>query len=374
MTSTVQAISQSQSLAAVRNLISFAVSCITYSRGLCSDEDYEERDICGLKIKCMLPISTEASQISMWLRNGVFDALEKNYLKEMALCIYADDLSELLESYCFGFAYNSDGTRAQMGLTQTSEVNGSQRKCEIISNDGSVTQVRRNRKVSKEVLMQMLIQMVDKVINVTGNLPPLLRDRVLTMRLTYYDDVTPPAYEPPFFRPASERMVSLYHDEQRDNVNFGSMDTGYHLFSMSIRHPLVASMHRDKMRSCPTAETLRTATEPSAPVDQTSQSALSSAADRHSRKEAACAAAAEERGRITCAKIHELQTMEAIAAKKEPLRSREIVVLLFTSFILTRAAAFEHGRGRVTLAEVQQYIEEVCPLEIGMDIAISYPR
>lgn len=64
MTSTTVAVSQTQSLAAIRNFIRASISCITYARGLCNDSAFESKPFLGFELKHMVPKTLEAKTLS----------------------------------------------------------------------------------------------------------------------------------------------------------------------------------------------------------------------------------------------------------------------------------------------------------------------
>jgi len=47
------------------------------------------------------------------------------------------------------------------------------------------------------------------------------------MKLHYYDEVTPPDYEPPYFK-AGDIKDYFYFPLKPDSVNVGKVETGYH--------------------------------------------------------------------------------------------------------------------------------------------------
>ncbi|CBZ38555.1 hypothetical protein, conserved [Leishmania donovani] len=246
MTSTVTAVNQTQSLAAIRNFVRASVSCITYARGLCSDNAYEQRPFLGLPLRQLIPSTTESVTISEWIEKGAFDALNRNYLKEMSLCVYDAACRELLESYCFGFNYTGDGERAQMTLNAAQTIADGANTTAVSQSSGGAVGIPtyRKRRCSKQEIQHLLTSILERLMDVVESLPPMLSERVLTMRLTYYDAVTPASYEPPCFAPASEHMARLYQDEVKHHVHIGSVDTSHHLFSVAIRHPLLQQIHR----------------------------------------------------------------------------------------------------------------------------------
>ncbi|KAG5463941.1 hypothetical protein LSCM1_00114 [Leishmania martiniquensis] len=250
MTSTVTAVNQTQSLAAIRNFVRASVSCITYARGLCSDNAFEQRPFLGLPLRQLIPSTTESITISEWIEKGAFDALNRNYLKEMSLCVYDSECRELLESYCFGFNYTGNGERAQMTLNASQTIAGGAAKTALphrSSGDVAIPAYRK-RRCTKQEVQELLTSILERLMDVVESLPPLLSERVLTMRLTYYDEVTPASYEPPCFAPASDHMARLYQDEVRHHVHIGSIDSSHHLFSVAIRHPLLQQIHSQATR------------------------------------------------------------------------------------------------------------------------------
>ncbi|KPA79999.1 hypothetical protein ABB37_05031 [Leptomonas pyrrhocoris] len=446
MTATVTAVNQTQSLAAIRNFVRAAVSFITYARGLCNDNAYAQRPFLGLPLRQLIPSTTESVTISEWIERGAFDALNRNYLKEMSLCVYDEECRELLESYCFGFNYSADGQRAQMSLTasQNAEVhapdsqtsgggersargkrNGGELMTPITTDSAPITAravpAYRRRRCSKQEVQRMLSHILERLLDVVGCLPPLLSKRVLTMRLTYYDEITPRDYEPPCFAPASRRMLDLYQEEVKLHVHIGSMDTSHHFFSVAIRHPLlhqVQSQRADQRtsatgsvgegegasagQSAPLRSHLDStfSSEPmmqeSAPrgvdcdgeqqkvtVSERRRSFVSRKASdaRHGSLSSEDGGAAAG-GRETCAgdvardnrcchidSVRQLVEEAAAVPPKRVLKHRELIYLLLASFVFAHAPSVHGGRGRISRGDVEAYRVQSCPLDVSEDVA-----
>ncbi|EAU88835.2 hypothetical protein CC1G_13888 [Coprinopsis cinerea okayama7 len=110
-----QAITQTQSLAAVQTLLRAGLSCITFLRNLLPEENFAESHLTtaddsiisssdadatpmnktrsnkvnGFRIMTMVRGYTdEADRILNYLENGIFDALEKQYLRSFIFAIY----------------------------------------------------------------------------------------------------------------------------------------------------------------------------------------------------------------------------------------------------------------------------------------------
>lgn len=363
MTSTVAAVTQAQSLAAIRNFIRASVSCITYSRGLCSDDSFERRPFLGIELRHMVPITSEALAISEWIEKGAFDALRKNYLKEMSLCVYNRNCSELLESYCFGFSYSSDGQRAKLSLTSSHGA----------SQEGSDTRfIRpafRKRRCTKQEVQQVLVDVLTKLVEVVESLPPLLSDRVLTMRLTYYDETTPSNYEPPCFAPASDHMVRLYKDEQQYNVNIGSMDTSHHLFSVSIRHPLLAQVHHQHAAEYEkiAASTLNSWAAESAALSATMDTSAAHR-DGAAGTEYHDPSSREAADELHPGTVRALRSLQQLVDTCAPLCSCDVAVLLVVCFAMATAMG---ARGRLTFTDLQDFLRNVCPVPISVSAATA---
>ncbi|KEG14982.1 HORMA domain containing protein [Trypanosoma grayi] len=356
MTSTAAEVTQVQSLAAIRNFIRVAVSCVTYLRGLCSDESYQPRQFLGLQLKQLVRASPEADAISQWMEEGAFDALNKGYLKELALCIYTPNCAELLESYCFTLSYSPDGKRAALTFESNSQRNGTG-KAPVDVVTGVVN--RRKRRTRQEV-QQALAGIITKLMEVVEGLPPLLCERVLVMQLTYYEDVTPPSYEPPCFSPANVHLANLHRQEQRNSTNIASLDTGHHVMSVTIRHRFFDRLFSQssflKGNCALTAST----------ADTTATGTDEGAASRNKDNTDAAYR------RMPTIKELAQQCSSGQTEKNSHLHSEDITFLIFASFILTKSPAVH--RGRVSVGEIEDYLRVACPMEVTLESALQMMR
>ncbi|KAG8346001.1 HORMA domain [Trypanosoma vivax] len=357
MSATLTEVTQTQSLAAVRNFIRVTVSCVTYLRGLCSDESYQPRQFLGLHLKQLTRTSPEADTISRWMEDGAFDAINKGYLKELALCIYTPNCCELLESYSFNLSYSQDGQRAALTFA-----GGSQSGATDQSFGGDMSTQRAvlvsggQRRRSREEVQQALARVITKIMEVVEALPPLLCERVLTMQLKYHEDVTPPLYEPPCFTQASKCLVLANRKTKNDSMSVATLDTGHHALSIMIRHRFFERFQ--DQASSPNA----TPGEVGASLDRSIIPQL--------RNYGAVLSSNHQVGGTTVLK----GTQPAANATKlhnpnEPfqqhLRVYDVAFLVFTSFVITKSPAI--SRGRVSVGEVADYLRVACPVEIGMD-------
>ncbi|KAK9235434.1 HORMA domain-containing protein [Lipomyces kononenkoae] len=220
---------QSQEL--VQTFISAAFGCITFLRGLFSDDNYiEERFIGGSATTPLNPrdyvrlkklkrgLSDQADLFLDWIERGIFDALEHKYLKAVLFGIYLDPRhpTDVAETYTFNVAYRDDNAP----------------DLEITDDRGEKISVG----VTYDDARKTLQQMMRRFITLTQTLPPLPDDRYLTIRLLF-DESCPPDYQPPGFKDASddrELQFSLEDGEQIDRQDAGTLNAGWHTVSLKI--------------------------------------------------------------------------------------------------------------------------------------------
>jgi len=128
-----------------------------------------------------------------WIK-GVFDAVDKKYLRMIIFGIYhsTSDPNTLLEMYTFRFSYK-DGA----GL-------------EIYRNDCRISSTSTASETKKAT-----ISLLRSLCNLIKTFRPLPDDVQVTMKLYYYDDVTPEDYEPPGFKPAETDVICLEGIDRR---------------------------------------------------------------------------------------------------------------------------------------------------------------
>ncbi|RPB07219.1 HORMA-domain-containing protein [Morchella conica CCBAS932] len=243
-----QSLKFEQSLELVRTLLGASIGCLSFLRGLLPEECFVEKryggkssaamsyrsftsDIddesfkkgsagSGTRVKRLRRgYSGEADQLLDWLEIGIFDALQKGYLKAVQLAIYVDKEHPeiIVESYTFSFSYREkeDGTSA-IGLRVT-DING--------------------RGVTVEDANKNLQLMMRRLIVITQNLPPLPDQRWLTIRLHYLDH-TPSDYNPPSFVRVSANASPLqFHENDANDIErleVGSLNAGFHAISLKI--------------------------------------------------------------------------------------------------------------------------------------------
>ncbi|XP_032851059.1 HORMA domain-containing protein 2 isoform X3 [Tyto alba] len=189
---------EQQSVVLVERLLAISVSCITYMRGLFPESSYGTRyldDLC-LKILREDKSCLGSLQIVKWIQ-GCFDALERQYT--------------VTELYQFKFKYKKEVPQMDIISNQMNFVNG----------------------VCSEDVKQASRLLIRKLYLLMQNLGPLPSDITLTMKLLYYNDVTPKDYQPPGFKEDGS-PGDLFFDGDPVNVRVGSVSTSFHVMKMRV--------------------------------------------------------------------------------------------------------------------------------------------
>ncbi|NWV77520.1 HORM1 protein, partial [Dasyornis broadbenti] len=203
---------EQQSLMLVKRLLAVAVSCITYLRGIFPESAYGTRymdDVC-VKILREDKNCPGSTQLVKWML-GCYDALQKKYLRQIVLAVYtqADDPQTVTECYHFKFKYTHNAPLLDFGSMDKS--------------DSTIT-CADTKKAS--------ILLIRKIYILMQNLSPLPNDVCLTMKLLYYDEVTPPDYQPPGFREA--KYSGMMFNDEPIYLNVGEVPTPFHMLKLKI--------------------------------------------------------------------------------------------------------------------------------------------
>ncbi|XP_041890439.1 HORMA domain-containing protein 1 isoform X1 [Corvus kubaryi] len=204
---------EQQSLMLVKRLLAVAVSCITYLRGIFPESAYGTRymdDVC-VKILREDKNCPGSTQLVKWML-GCYDALQKKYLRQVVLAVYTqqEDPQTVTECYHFKFKYTHKGPLLDFGSKDK-------------KSDSTIT-CADTKKAS--------ILLIRKIYVLMQNLSPLPSDVCLTMKLLYYDEVTPPDYQPPGFREA--KYGGMMFNEEPMYLNVGEVPTPFHMLKLRI--------------------------------------------------------------------------------------------------------------------------------------------
>jgi len=204
---------EAQSSLLMKKLISVAVSNISYSRQLFPEDSFAKKSLDKLPLKILKEQNTnkEAKQLANYLI-AVFDAIDKRYLKEFILSIYEDPAFPLsvLEVYSFKLSYPSNGITCEL------ELQGKEKNRSI---------TMENIKESTQILLKRLLEM-------TQDLAPIPEQCCLSVRLTYYDEVTPSDYHPKGFISTEYEMPQPRNGAPSGQV--GRITTQHHSLGIAL--------------------------------------------------------------------------------------------------------------------------------------------
>lgn len=224
-TDTKQEITNNQSQALIKDLVSISLHCITFLRNIFGDDNYadknfvcnENRDIQNksnsVKTKQLVEgISSEADTFIKWIENGIGSALSLQYLQALQFGIYIDEKNpvRLSETYLFQFDY----TNGNISLA----VNN-QKKCQILP------ELSAREKVQ---------QLIKRLIVLTQTFCPLPEQKHISVRLLF-NEKCPKDYQPPFFKDASNlESPTIAIDQENSKDDIGSVNTGYNSISIKV--------------------------------------------------------------------------------------------------------------------------------------------
>ncbi|XP_054720495.1 HORMA domain-containing protein 1-like [Uloborus diversus] len=166
----------------IKKIVAVSLSAITYYRGVFPERAYGERKIGGIKVKVLTEDSgLESVSSFIELIRSCYDAVDKKYLQQMKIGICRDpkNKNEVIESYCLTFRY-------------------SDKENSITCNKKKVSSL-----TSDDPTVQATLMMLKHIHSVNEILEDLPKNSFLTVKLLYYDDVTPPDYEPEGFEPST---------------------------------------------------------------------------------------------------------------------------------------------------------------------------
>ncbi|NXE57337.1 HORM1 protein, partial [Casuarius casuarius] len=206
---------EQQSLILVKRLLAVAVSCITYLRGIFPESAYGTRYLDDLCVKILredrnCPGST---QLVKWYANfNMCTVLNRLHVFILKIQVYThpEDPQTITECYHFKFKYTHNGP-----LLDFSSKNK--------QNDSTIT-CADTKKAS--------VLLIRKIYVLMQNLGPLPNDVCLTMKLFYYDEVTPPDYQPPGFKEGE--CEGMIFEGEPMHLNVGEVPTPFHMLKVKV--------------------------------------------------------------------------------------------------------------------------------------------
>ncbi|NXH41889.1 HORM2 protein, partial [Dicaeum eximium] len=203
---------EQQSLVLVKRLLAISVSCITYMRGLFPESSYGTRYLDELCLKILREDKSclGSLQIVKWIQ-GCFDALEKQYVMIHFCFSLLLHLQTVTEMYQFKFKYKNKVPQMDISSNRREFVAG------LCSKDV--------KQASRLLLRTLYLLMQD--------LGPLPNDITLSMKLLYYNDVTPKDYQPPGFKEDGSPGDLLFAGDPI-NLKVGSISTDFHFMKVRV--------------------------------------------------------------------------------------------------------------------------------------------
>ncbi|GFZ21143.1 DNA-binding HORMA family protein [Actinidia rufa] len=200
-------ITEQDSLLLTRNLLRIAIFNISYIRGLFPEKYFNDKSVPAL---------------------GVYDALQKKYLKTLLFCVCEAVEGPMIEEYAFSFSYtSSDSQEVSMNINRTgNKKQGGTFKC------NSKTEVTPNQ------MRSSACKMVRTLIQLMRTLDRMPEERTILMKLLYYDDVTPADYEPPFFRSCTEQESHNSWTKNPLKMEVGNVNSKHFVLALKVKSVL----------------------------------------------------------------------------------------------------------------------------------------
>ncbi|OVA17498.1 DNA-binding HORMA [Macleaya cordata] len=223
-------ITEQDSLLLTRNLLRIAIFNISYIRGLFPEKYFNDKSVPALdmKIKKLMPMDTESRRLIDWMEKGVYDALQKKYLRTLLFCICEALDGPLIEEYTFSFSYShSDDQEVFMNINRTGN-----------KKDGATFKSNACMDITPNQMRSSACKMVRTLVQLMRTLDRMPEERVIVMKLLYYDDVTPVDYEPPFFRNCSDQEANNPWTKIPLKMEVGNVNSKHFVLALKVKSVL----------------------------------------------------------------------------------------------------------------------------------------
>ncbi|XP_059316465.1 meiosis-specific protein ASY1 [Lycium ferocissimum] len=222
-------ITEQDSLLLTRNLLRIAIFNISYIRGLFPEKYFSDKSVPALemKIKKLMPMDAESRRLIDWMEKGVYDALQKKYLKTLLFCVCETIDGPMIEEYAFSFSYSSsDSEEVSMNVNRIGTKKGGTFKC------NSTTEITPNQ------MRSSACKMVRTLIQLMRTLDKMPEERTILMKLLYHDDVTPADYEPPFFRGCTDEDALNPWTKNPLKLEVGNVNSKHFVLALKVKSVL----------------------------------------------------------------------------------------------------------------------------------------
>ncbi|XP_065873225.1 meiosis-specific protein ASY1 [Euphorbia lathyris] len=223
-------ITEQDSLLLTRNLLRIAIFNISYIRGLFPEKYFTDKNVPALemKIKKLMPLDPESRRLIDWMEKGVYDALQKKYLKTLLFCVCETIEGPMIEEYAFAFSYsNSDSQEVSMNINRT----GTKKQ-------GGTFKYNSTTEITPNQMRSSACKMIRTLVQLMRTLDKMPEERTILMKLNYYDDVTPADYEPPFFRGCSEEETHSAWTKSPLKMEVGNVNSKHFVLALKVKSVL----------------------------------------------------------------------------------------------------------------------------------------
>ncbi|KAI5406314.1 Meiosis-specific protein asy1, variant 2 [Lathyrus oleraceus] len=200
-------ITEQDSLLLTRNLLRIAIFNISYIRGLFPEKYFNDKSVPAL---------------------GVYDALQKKYLKTLLFCVCEAVDGPMIEEYAFSFSYSdSDKQEVSMNINRTgSKKQGGAFKCNSTTD------------ITPQQMRSSACKMIRTLVQLMRTLEKMPEERTILMKLLYYDEVTPTDYEPPFFRECTEEEANHPWVKNPLKMEVGNVNSKHFVLALKVKSVL----------------------------------------------------------------------------------------------------------------------------------------
>ncbi|XP_016647049.1 PREDICTED: uncharacterized protein LOC103322127 [Prunus mume] len=223
-------ITEQDSLLLTRNLLRIAIFNISYIRGLFPEKYFNDKSVPALemKIKKLMPMDAESRRLIDWMEKGVYDALQKKYLKTLLFCVCETIEGPMIEEYTFSFSYsNSESQEVSMNISRSGN-----------KKEGGTFKCNSTAEITPNQMRSSACKMVRTLVQLMRTLDRMPEERTILMKLLYYDDVTPAEYEPPFFRTCSEEEARNSWTKNPLKMEVGNVNSKHLVLALKVKSVL----------------------------------------------------------------------------------------------------------------------------------------
>ncbi|KAJ7154281.1 HORMA domain-containing protein [Mycena filopes] len=270
-TRTEAATTSAQSLAAIQTLLKASLGCITFLRDLLPSDNFTDshfttsddsilsqssdsdvsttsslsrtgsKNVNGFKIMTMRRgFTDEADRILNYLEHGIFDALQKQYLRSFVFAVYLDekDPNNIVEAYTFNFHYHKlPGTDIVVPIMSLGD-DLDKMSLKESAKDPVVQAAKKGKAPTIKDVKKSVKTLLKTLIHSTTQMDVLPKRRFAAFKL-FYTDETPSEYEPPHFHAGDatkDKWFFMTHDldEVPDKWSMGQLETGHHSVNLSV--------------------------------------------------------------------------------------------------------------------------------------------